>query len=466
MTVQREEKLPHILVIDDEEGILMTLRLYLQDDGYRVSTVENTEAARQLLATDEPDVILGDVMMPGEDGLSFLAYVHQCLPDMPVIIMTGCAQLQTAINAVKHGAFDFIQKPFDFDYLNQLIAKALEHSTLRQMERRYRAELEETVALRTDELKTAMTQLETTSALLLKAASEKNEFMTTITHEMRTPMNGVIGALDLLADSNIVGSQKEFVLLARQAADNMVVLINQLLSFSAFSGNSPAVCHEAMHLPDLFETLKRKHLPCFFKKWIVFKLQASPEAHLSKRHKMVAFSNTIFIAGSRLMTRKNSGIRDLPDLAGKNVVTFAASTSEKMLRKMNSENNSRINIMLAFDRSTKPLAILQAGQADAFMMDDILLYATIRDTWRPDEWTVTGTPQSFEAYACVMRKDDPLFKKVVDQEIARIMKSGEAEAVYRKWLMSPIPPKGVNLGFPMSEAMIRLFKNPNDKPFE
>ncbi|MDD5284228.1 MAG: transporter substrate-binding domain-containing protein [Desulfuromonadaceae bacterium] len=186
----------------------------------------------------------------------------------------------------------------------------------------------------------------------------------------------------------------------------------------------------------------------------------------TERQKIVAFSNTIFIAGSRLMARKNSGIRDFPDLAGKNVVTFAASTSEKMLRKMNSEKNSRINIISTFDRGTRPLAVLQAEQADAFMMDDILLYATIRDAWRPDEWIVTGTPQSYEAYGCVMRRDDPVFKKVVDQEIARIMKSGEAETLYRKWLMSPIPPKGVNLGFPMSEAMTRLFKNPNDKPFE
>jgi glutamate/aspartate transport system substrate-binding protein len=186
----------------------------------------------------------------------------------------------------------------------------------------------------------------------------------------------------------------------------------------------------------------------------------------TERQKMVAFSNTIFIAGSRLMTRKDSGIRDFPDLVGKNVVTFAASTSEKILRKMNSEKNSRINIISTFDRGATALSVLQAGQADAFMMDDVLLYATIRDAWRPDEWTVTGTPQSFEAYGCVMRKDDTAFKKVVDQEIARIMKSGEAEAIYRKWLMTQIPPKGINLGFPLSETMIKLFKNPNDKPFD
>jgi len=100
------------------------------------------------------------------------------------------------------------------------------------------------------------------------------------------------------------------------------------------------------------------------------------------------------------------------------------------------------------------------------MMDDILLYATLHETWRPDEWRVTGKPVSYEAYGCILPKDDPAFKKVVDQEIARIMTSGEAEAIHRKWLMSPIPPKGINLSFPMSAAMIELYQHPNDTPFD
>lgn len=186
----------------------------------------------------------------------------------------------------------------------------------------------------------------------------------------------------------------------------------------------------------------------------------------TERQKIVAFSNTIFVASSRLMVRKKSGIKDFSDLAGKSVVTFAASTSEKILRKMNSERNARINIISTFDRGNTPLSVLQAGQADAYMMDDVLLYATIRDAWRPDEWEVTGTPPSYEAYGCFLRKDDLAFKKVVDREIARIMTSGEVEAIYQKWLMSPIPPKGNNLHFPMSEAMIKLIKNPNDKAFD
>jgi len=195
-------------------------------------------------------------------------------------------------------------------------------------------------------------------------------------------------------------------------------------------------------------------------------LSCGATTHTTERDKIVAFSNTIFVAGSRLMTRKDSGIKDFADLTGKNVVTFAASTSEKMLRKMNTDHNQRINIVTTFDRGETPFSVLQAGHADAYMMDDVLLYAAIHETWRPAEWMVTGTPQSFEAYGCILRKDDPAFKRVVDQEIARIMKSGEADAIYRKWLLSPIPPKGVNFSFAMSEAMINLFKNPNDKPFD
>lgn len=195
-------------------------------------------------------------------------------------------------------------------------------------------------------------------------------------------------------------------------------------------------------------------------------IQCGATTNTLERQKMVAFSNTIFIAGSRLMTRRNSGINDFPDIVGKTVVTFARSTSEKILQKMNSEQNARINIVSAFDRGDTPLSVMQAGQADAYMMDDVLLFAAISASWRPDDWVVTGKPRSFEAYGCILRKDDPDFKAVVDREIARVMKSGEAEVIFRKWLMSPTPPKGVRLNLPLSDQMVELFKNPNDKPFD
>ncbi len=195
-------------------------------------------------------------------------------------------------------------------------------------------------------------------------------------------------------------------------------------------------------------------------------LECGSTTNNTERQKQVAFSNTLFVIGTRLMTRKDSGIKDFSDLAGKNVVTDAGTTSERLLRKMKDEKKISMNIILTVDHGIDPLTVMQTGQAQAYMMDDALLYALITEAWRPSEWIVTGTPQSYEAYGCMMRKNDPDFKQLVDKTIANIMRSGEAEAIYRKWFMSPIPPKGINLNFPLSEDMAKLYKNPNDKAFE
>ena len=194
-------------------------------------------------------------------------------------------------------------------------------------------------------------------------------------------------------------------------------------------------------------------------------IECGSTTHNAERARQVAFSNTIFVIGTRLMTKKDSGIKDFPELAGKNVVTTAGTTSERLIRKMNEDKKLAMNIISAKDHGEAFLT-LETGRAVAFMMDDALLYGELAKARRPAEWTIVGTPQSFEAYGCMMRKDDPAFKKVADAALAKAMTSGEAEAIYKKWFTQPIPPKGLNLNFPISEAMLKLYKAPNDKAFE
>ena len=184
-----------------------------------------------------------------------------------------------------------------------------------------------------------------------------------------------------------------------------------------------------------------------------------------ERQKQVGFSTTIFVIGTKLMTRKDSGIKDFPDLAGKNVVTTAGTTSERLLRKMNEEKQMKMNIISAKDHGEAFLT-LETGRAVAFMMDDALLYGEMAKAKKPGDWIVTGTAQSKEAYGCMVRKDDPEFKKVIDAALTRAMTSGEAEKIYAKWFMNPIPPKGLNLSMPLSDEMKALYKAPNDKAFE
>ena len=184
-----------------------------------------------------------------------------------------------------------------------------------------------------------------------------------------------------------------------------------------------------------------------------------------ERQKQVAFSNTIFIVRTRLLTRKDSGIKDFPDLAGKNAVVTAGTTSERLLRKLNEEKKLGLKITSAKDHGESFL-ILESGRAAAFMLDDVLLSGEVAKARKPADWIVTGTPQSREAYGCSMRKDDKSFKTLVDRTIAGLETSGEILPIYEKWLQKPIPPKGLNLDFPLSDEMKALFKKPNDKALD
>jgi glutamate/aspartate transport system substrate-binding protein len=164
------------------------------------------------------------------------------------------------------------------------------------------------------------------------------------------------------------------------------------------------------------------------------------------------------------MAKKIPASRTLPIWPGKNVVTTAGTTSERLIRKMNEDKKMGMNVISAKDHGEAFLT-LETGRAVAFMMDDALLYGEMAKA-KPADWIVTGTAQSKEAYGCMLRKDDPGFKKVVDAALTKALTSGDAEKIYAKWFMSPIPPKGLNLNMPLSDEMKAAFKAPNDKAFE
>ncbi|WP_323122890.1 glutamate/aspartate ABC transporter substrate-binding protein [Burkholderia alba] len=194
-------------------------------------------------------------------------------------------------------------------------------------------------------------------------------------------------------------------------------------------------------------------------------LECGVTTNLSARQSQVAFSNTFFVATTRLLVRKNGGIRDFADLAGKTVVTNQGTTSERLLRKMNEEKKMNMQIISAKDYGEGRVT-LETGRAAAYMMDDVLLAGTRSLTARPADWTIVGTPQSSEAYGFMLRKDDPEFKKLVDDTMARVMKSGDIKTMYDKWFMKPVPPKNISFDFPMSDAVQKLYAAPNDKAFD
>nr|WP_304952569.1 amino acid ABC transporter substrate-binding protein [Xenorhabdus sp. BG5] len=181
-----------------------------------------------------------------------------------------------------------------------------------------------------------------------------------------------------------------------------------------------------------------------------------------ERQKQAAFSNTIFSVGTRLLTKKDSGIKGFDDLAGKNVVVTSGTTSEILLNKLNDEKQMKMRIISAKDHGDS-FRTLESGRAVAFMMDDALLAGERAKAKKPDQWIIVGKPQSEEAYGCMLRKDDLQFKKLIDNVITKTQTSGEAEKMFDRWFKEPIPPKKLNLNFSMSDEMKALFKSPNDK---
>lgn len=195
-------------------------------------------------------------------------------------------------------------------------------------------------------------------------------------------------------------------------------------------------------------------------------LECSSTTNNMQRQQQVAFSNTFFVVGTRLLTRKDSGIHDFADLKGKTVVVEAGTTSERLLRTLNTEKNLGVSILLSKDTISN-FTTVETGRAVASMGDDIIFYGNIALAKKPDLWTVVGTPQSLEAYGCMMRKDDPEFKKLADGVIAEMQKSGEMNKLYDKYFNTRINVSGgMEIPAPLSSENALLYKNPNDKAFQ
>jgi glutamate/aspartate transport system substrate-binding protein len=180
-----------------------------------------------------------------------------------------------------------------------------------------------------------------------------------------------------------------------------------------------------------------------------------------ERQKQVAFAPTYFMTGTKIIVKKSSGIKGYDDLKGKTVVFTQGTTNERAMKAYNDEKKLGINFVPSKDHAESFLAV-ETGRAVAFPMDDILLYGLKAGAKNPNDYDVIGEFLSDDPYAIMLRKDDPAFKKLVDDTVSGIYKSGEINKIYSKWFESKIPPKGINLGFPMSEALKAAIKNPND----
>lgn len=183
------------------------------------------------------------------------------------------------------------------------------------------------------------------------------------------------------------------------------------------------------------------------------------------RQKDAAFAYTTYVEEVRIATKANSGITGIKDLNGKTLVTTTGTTSVQTLRKNKKADGLTFKEVMGKDHADSFL-MLETGRADAFIMDGSILAANISKSKSPGDYKIVGEVLSVEPIACMLRKDDPAFKKAVDDSIVRQIKDGSLAKLYDKWFMQPIPPNNVKVGLPLSAATKDAWEHPNDKPME
>ena len=180
-----------------------------------------------------------------------------------------------------------------------------------------------------------------------------------------------------------------------------------------------------------------------------------------ERHQQVSFLVTTFVTTSRVAWKKTSAFKSIGDLKGKTIAAAAGTNNLKEITAVNAQRQLGMTVMPTKNHF-EAFTMLEKGDAAAFATDDILIYSTIAESATPANYVVSNEVLSTKPKAIMVRKDDPNFKRVADDAIRALFKSGEIQKIYAKWFLSPISPKGINLNVPMSDALKKVILKPTD----
>lgn len=182
-----------------------------------------------------------------------------------------------------------------------------------------------------------------------------------------------------------------------------------------------------------------------------------------QRQQQVSFAPTTFVTSTRFASLKASGVKDLADLKGATVISTAGTSNLRWLTQINAQQKLGMRIMSAKDHSEAFLTV-GSGRAVAFFMDDILLAGLVANSRNAGEWEISAKAYTVEPYGMILPRNDPAFKQAVDEAVKAMMRDGRLEQMYQKWFMQPIPPRHINLNWPMSDELKRVIANPTDSP--
>ena len=180
-----------------------------------------------------------------------------------------------------------------------------------------------------------------------------------------------------------------------------------------------------------------------------------------ERQKQVSFTITHFVTANRFVSKKSANLKTVDALKGKTVVSTSGTTNITPITEIGAQKGLGLNILAAKDHA-EAFLMVETGRAAAFVMDDILLFSLVAGSKAPQDYVISTDALSVEPYGIMLRREDPAFKKVVDETMIATYKGGAINAIYDKWFQKPIPPKGLNLNVPMGAAFKKVIASPTD----
>ena len=246
MAEQEAVKTSKILIVDDEPGLRDMLAFGLRKRGYEVVCAADGEDALVKARLQPFDLAICDIMMPKKNGVEVLQALKHLQPDIEVIMATGFATLETAVESMKNGAFDYITKPYSLGHLCAIFDKALEHRRL----------------------KDKVNYLEELNRL-------KSDFMATMSHELRTPMASVLGYISLILQhvyGDVPAAQEQALKRAELNARNLLQLINNILDLSKLSADRMSLFPEVFSMHELVDEVVQAIAPLADTKKLLLKV--------------------------------------------------------------------------------------------------------------------------------------------------------------------------------------------------
>ena len=247
---------PKILVTDDELNTLKTLSANLEDMGYRVATATNGKEALELIRKRGFNIIIADIKLPDISGLEILETAKELNPETAVIMITGHASLETAVNAINEGAYAYILKPVAMSELETTLKNALR-------EQRLLIENRELV----ESLQQSNKRMEEANRALEQVSQAKSDFTARMSHELRTPLNSIIGFSEVLLSRKMSpadrATHEEFLGYIHISAEHLLHLIDSILDLSKIESGKLTLEPREFDFRVLLEDVNITVLPIF-----------------------------------------------------------------------------------------------------------------------------------------------------------------------------------------------------------